>query len=43
MGGVSRGGQRWHGPGTMIPWALATTAAAAQIKSSTKIRVRIGI
>src|SRR6185369_11139572 len=43
IGGVSRigGGQRRHGPGTMIPWALAITAAAARIVNKAKIRVRL--
>jgi hypothetical protein len=43
IGGVSRigGGQRRHGPGTMIPWAFAATAAAAKIMNKAKIRVRL--
>src|SRR6185503_863540 len=35
--GRSGGGQRWHGPGTMTPWALAELLATA-IRSSRKPR-----
>jgi len=41
-GGIGPGsGQRLQGPGTMIPWALATPVRLAQIKNRRKSRISV--